>query len=119
MARNNNPNTARARQRFIFMSQRKLRRVANEIRGKKAMEAVAILRFMPYFAAKVMLKNVIAAVHNVKQKMGEGFEPESLVISSVFVDEAAAFKRFKPRAQGRIYTIQKPTAHLTVEVTQK
>lgn len=114
-----NPEIASSRQRFIMMSHRKLRRVANEIRGKNAAEAAAILRFMPYFAAKVMLKNLIAAIHNAKIKFADSFSPESLYVTYIAVDEGPAYKRFKPRAQGRVYKIQKPTAHLTIQLQQK
>lgn len=111
--------TARSKQKHILMSHRKLRRVVNEIRGKNVPEALAMLRFMPYFASDVVYKNLKAAVANASQKYGELGAPERLVISSVMVDEAAAFRRFKPRAQGRIYKIERPTAHLLIEVKVK
>ncbi len=107
---------AQSRQKFILMSHRKLRRVVNEIRGKNAIEAVHILRFMPYFASNVVLKNLQAAISNAQQKYGDLASPERLYVSAVMVDEGPAYKRFRPRAQGRIYKIEKPTAHLTLEV---
>lgn len=118
-ARQKDPNTARSHQTFILMSHRKLRRVANEVRGKNAIEAATMLRFMPYFSAKVILKNLIAAIHNAKVKFGEDFAPETLFVSYIAVDEGPAHNRFKPRAQGRVYKIQVPTAHLTIELQQK
>jgi large subunit ribosomal protein L22 len=111
--------TARSKQKHIGMSHRKLRRVVNEIRGKKVPEALATLRFMPYFASEIVFKNLAAAVANAKQKYGELAAPERLFVSSVMVDEAAASRRFKPRAQGRVYKIEKPTAHLQIEVKVK
>lgn len=111
--------TARSKQRFILMSHRKLRRVANEVRGKEVLEAYQTLRFMPYFAAKVVLKNLRAAIANAEQKFGDQATPDRLVISSIMVDEGPAYKRFRPRAQGRVYRIEKPTAHLTIEVKLK
>jgi large subunit ribosomal protein L22 len=111
--------TARSKQRYILMSHRKLRRVVNQIRGKAVPEAMSILQFMPYFASGVVLKNLQAAVSNAEQKYGELATPERLVISAVMGDEGPAYKRFRPRAQGRVYKIEKPTAHLTVEVKVK
>ena len=111
--------TASSRQRYILMSHRKLRRVANEIRGKNAQEAYQMLRFMPYFAAKVILKNLVSAISNAQVKFGEGIATESLIISYIAIDEGPAYRRFKPRAQGRIYKIEKPTAHLTLELKVK
>ncbi len=110
---------ARSKQRFIQMSHRKLRRVANAVRGKGVVEAYQLLRFMPYFASDVILKNLKAAVSNAGQKYGDLGSPEGLVISYIGVDEGPAYKRFRPRAQGRIYKIEKPTAHLTIEVKIK
>lgn len=108
--------TASSRQRFIQMSHRKLRRVVNTIRGKSVPEAYQTLRFMPYFAADIVLRNLKAAVSNATLKYGEIANPATMVVSQVMVDEGPAAKRYKPRAQGRIYQIQKPTAHLTIEV---
>jgi large subunit ribosomal protein L22 len=110
------PVISSAKQRFVMMSHRKLRRIANGVRGKNAMEAVAILRFMPHFSAKIILRNLIAAIHNAKIKMGEGFTPEALFVNFISIDEGPAYRRFKPRAQGRIYQIQKPTAHVQLEL---
>jgi large subunit ribosomal protein L22 len=106
---------ASASQRYIIMSHRKLRRVVNEIRGKHAVEALNILRLMPYDAATVVLKKLVDAIYNAKIKYGTA--PSNLMVSQVFVDEGPAYKRFKPRAQGRMYKREKPTAHLTVIVS--
>lgn len=110
---------AQSSQRYIRMSHRKLRRVANEVRGKNAVEALHMLRFMPYFASDVIYKNLKSAVHNAMVKYGELATPENLTVSAIMVDEGPAYRRFKPRAQGRIYKIEKPTAHLMVEVQVK
>jgi large subunit ribosomal protein L22 len=106
---------AHSKQRYILMSHRKLRRVANEIRGKSVPEALNILRFMPYFASKVIFHHLVAAVSNYRENYKVD-EPEKLLVSTILVDEGPAQKRFKPRAQGRIYKIEKPSAHLFVEV---
>ena len=87
---------AKARQTNIGMPARKLRRVMNEVRGKSVLEAMKILKFMPYFAAKVVEKNLTAAVANAAQKWGG--KPEDLKIAEVFADESVTYKRGKPRA---------------------
>ena len=61
---------AKARQTDIKMTARKLRRVINEVRGKAVKEARTMLRFMPYFAAKVVEKNLVAAVANAREQYG-------------------------------------------------
>lgn len=105
---------AKSKERYIRMSARKLRRVINEIRGKKVNDALTILKFMPYFAAKVVEKNVINAAANASEKWGA--LSDNLIVSDIYADEGPTYKRAKPRAQGRIYRILKRTAHLTVEV---
>ena len=106
---------AKAKQTDIKMTARKLRRVINEVRGKKVLEAQDMLRFMPYFAARVVEKNLKAAVANAQEKYG--VSAESLKISEIFADESQTFRRGKPRAQGRIYRRLKRTSHLTIKVS--
>jgi len=103
-----------ARQTNISMPARKLRRVINELRGKSALEAAKILKFMPYFAARVVEKNLVAAIANANEKFGAN--AEDLKISEIYADESATYKRGKPRAQGRIYRRLKRTSHLTVKL---
>lgn len=107
---------AKAKQTDIKMTARKLRRVINEVRGKAVIEAQNTLRFMPYFAARVVEKNLKAAVANAQEKFG--VRPETLKISEIFADESATYKRGKPRAQGRIYRRLKRTSHLTIKVSE-
>ncbi len=104
-----------AKQTFIIMSPRKIRRVINEVRGKRVPEAYNMLRLMPYAAAKVVLKNLINAASNARVQFGIE-DPNQLLVSEIYADEGPAYKRFKPRAQGRIYKREKPTSHLTVKV---
>ena len=70
---------------------------------------------MPYFAARVVEKNLKAAVANAQEKYG--VSAESLKISEIFADESQTFRRGKPRAQGRIYKRLKRTSHLTLKVS--
>ena len=106
---------AQASQKYIIMSPRKIRRVVNVIRGKRVADAYNILRLMPYFAAKVVLKKLIEATANAKVKFGVE-DPSDLIVSKAFADEGPAYRRYKPRAQGRIYRREKPTSHLTIAV---
>ena len=108
---------AKAKQTNIKMPARKLRRVINEVRGKSVEEAVRILRFMPYFAARVVEKNLTAAVANASEKFGAN--AASLKVSEIFADESITLKRARPRAQGRMYSRMKRTSHLTVVVASK
>jgi len=106
---------AKAKQTNIKMTARKLRRVINEVRGKNVIEAQDLLRFMPYFAARVVEKNLKAAVANAKEQFD--VNPEQLKISEIFADESVTYKRARPRAQGRMYSRLKRTSHLTLKVS--
>jgi large subunit ribosomal protein L22 len=105
---------ATAKQRNIRVPARKIRRVIDAIRGKSVKEASAILKFMPYFAAKIVEKNLKCAVANASEKWGS--RPEELIICEAYADEGSTYKRARPRAQGRIYRIHKKTSHLALKV---
>jgi large subunit ribosomal protein L22 len=104
-----------ARQKYIIMSPRKLRRVINLVRGQHVIEAMNNLRLMPYDAASVVSKKLREAIANAQVQYG--VNASRLVLSAAFVDEGPSYKRFRPRAQGRMYRREKPTAHLTLEVS--
>ena len=106
---------AKARQTNIKMTARKLRRVINEVRGKAVTDALDMLHFMPYFAAKIVEKNLKAAAANAFEQAG--VKADALKISEIFADESVTYKRGKPRAQGRIYRRLKRTSHLTIKVS--
>ncbi|MFM7389394.1 MAG: 50S ribosomal protein L22 [Vampirovibrionales bacterium] len=107
---------ATARQKNIWMTARKLRRVLDMIRGKGFIEAVAILKTSPYRASELVLKKLVEAAHSAVQQQGATFQ--TLVVSYAVADEGPTHRRFKPRAQGRVYQRLKRTAHLTVRVKQ-
>ncbi|MBQ2611164.1 50S ribosomal protein L22 [bacterium] len=108
---------AKARQTDIKMTARKLRRVIDAVRGKAVVEAQQVLHFMPYFAAKVVEKNLKAAVANAREQYG--VSAEALKISEIFADESVTYKRARTRAQGRMYSRLKRTSHLTVKVSDE
>ncbi len=108
---------AKARQTGITMPARKLRRVINLVRGKSASDALSMLKFMPYFAARVVEKNITAAVANASEKFGAS--ADALKIAAIYADESRTLKRAKPRAQGRMYARVKRTSHLTVIVANE
>ena len=105
---------ATSKQTDIKMTARKIRRVINLVRGKSALEAQRMLKYMPYFAARIVEKNLNAAIANASQKFGATVD--KLKISEIFADESVTYRRVRPRAQGRMYKRLKRTAHLTVKV---
>jgi large subunit ribosomal protein L22 len=112
---------AKAQARYIRVTPRKARRVVDLIRGRQATEAVAVLQFAPQAASEPVRKVVESAIANARVKAEKGSEPfdeRTLVINEAFVDEGPTMKRFRPRAQGRAYRINKRTSHITVVVAQ-
>jgi large subunit ribosomal protein L22 len=108
---------ARAKARFVRVTPRKARRVVDLIRGMPAEDARATLRFAPQSASDVVGKVLASAIANAEQT--GRFTGGSLVVSRAWVDEGPTIPRFRPRAQGRGYRINKRTSHITVIVSDE
>ncbi|MDB9312281.1 50S ribosomal protein L22 [Spirulina sp. CS-785/01] len=100
--------------RYVRMSPHKVRRVLDQIRGRSYREALIILEFMPYRSCEPILKTLRSAVANAEHN--NGYDPASLVVSRAFADQGPKLRRYRARAQGRAYQIQRPTCHITVAV---
>jgi large subunit ribosomal protein L22 len=106
-----------ARVRQIRITPMKARRVVDQIRGKQATEALAILKFLPQAASEPVAKLVASAIANARVKADAEntyLDEQDLFITSAYVDEGTTLKRFRPRAQGRAFRINKRTSHITV-----
>lgn len=108
------PPRAVARARYVRVTPMKARRVVELIRGRSIREALAVLEFAPQAASGPVAKVLASAVANAENNLD--LDPDTLMVSSVYVDEGPTLKRFQPRAQGRAYRIRKRTSHITVEV---
>ncbi len=106
---------AKAIEKFIRISPRKLRYVADVVRNKSVEQAVDILTFTPKKAASILKKAVESAAANAAEN--HDMEEEGLFISRIMVNEGPILKRFRPRARGRATRIRKRTSHLTVVVS--
>lgn len=108
---------ARCLTRFIRIAPRKMRLVADLIRGRNVNDALDILEFTPKSAARPVEKAIRSAFANLMQ--GEGardIDPDETFVRTIFVDGGPTMKRFIPRAMGRATPIRKRTSHLTVWV---
>ncbi len=105
-----------ARLRGASLSAQKARLVADQIRGKKAEEALNILEFSPKKAAKIIKKVLESAIANAENN--DGADIDELKVSTIFVDEGVTLKRIRPRAKGRADRIDKRTCHITVKVSE-
>ena len=106
---------AKAVEKFIRVSPRKVRLVADLIREKAIEEAIDILTFTPKGAAIAVKKAIQSAVANAIEN--NDMNEDDLFIFKIFVDEGPTLKRFRPRARGRATKIRKRTSHLTVIVS--
>lgn len=96
-------------------SPRKMRLLADLIRGMQVEKALAILEHNPKHPAVPLRKLVISAISNWKQK-NEGADENALVVKTIFVDGARVIKRMRPAPQGRGYRVRKRSNHVTVIV---
>ncbi len=106
---------ARAQARYVRVTPMKARRVVDLIRGMKADDAQAMLRFAPQAASEPVGKTLASAVANAANN--HGMDAKELTISEAFVDEGPTMKRIRPRAQGRAFRILKRSSHITVIVS--
>lgn len=98
----------------IRISPKKANIVAGLVRGKSAVEALNILKFLPKKAAKSLYKVLHSAVANAENN--DGKKREDLVIKQIIVNKGAFYKRFLPSTRGRALRLNKPTAHISVEL---
>jgi large subunit ribosomal protein L22 len=104
----------RAVAKYLRFSAQKGRIVVDQIRGKKVLDAATALAFGERHAAREVMKVLKSAVANAENN--HGMSAEELYVSAAFVDEGPTFKRWKPRARGRVDRINKRTCHITVIV---
>ena len=99
-------------------SPRKMRLLADLIRGMAVEEALAELEYNTKHPAVPLRKLVLSAINNWKQK-NEGGDESALVVKTIMVDGARVLKRMKPAPQGRGYRVRKRSNHVTVIVDTK
>ena len=108
--------TAKAVLNNIRHTPQKARRVVDLIRGMRADEALNILKFAPQAAGQDVYTLLNSAVANAKQKNPALRDASELWVVEALVDEGITMKRFRPRAQGRGFRINKRSSHITVVV---
>jgi len=102
--------------RNVPTSPRKMRLVADLVRGMEVGRALGVLKFSNKEAAARVEKLLRSAIANWEEKNGRKAEDGELYISRIFVDGAATLKRMRPAPQGRGYRIRKRSNHVTIFV---
>jgi large subunit ribosomal protein L22 len=113
---------ARAIQRMARQSPYKVRLVADQIRGLRVNEALALLKFSKKRAAKQIAKVLTSAVANAEQAARQAngsVDVDTLVVRRIVVNEGTKLKRYTPAAMGRATPLIRRTSHIEITVAGK
>ena len=103
--------------RYARISSQKCRLIADMVRGQPVASALQTLSFMPKKGARMVKKVLESAIANAEHN--EGADIDELRISSIYVDDAPTFRRYRARAKGRGTRIIKRNSHITVQVADE
>lgn len=107
---------AKAILKYAKSTPRKAGRVVDLVRGKGATEALVMLKYMPYRAARLVMKVLKSAMANATQKQDK-LDIDKLKIVKAIVGQGPVMKRMEPRSMGRTNMIKKRTCHITIVVS--
>ncbi len=96
---------------------RKVRQVADLVRGQNVELALEVLKLTSRVAAVPMSKTIKSAMHNMVNKKGGTVDAEDMIVKTIMVDEGRTLYRIRPRAQGRAFRIRKRSSHIKVIVS--
>jgi large subunit ribosomal protein L22 len=116
--RNQSNMEAIAKLNNVPTSPRKMRLVADMVRGKKVDIALALLKYESKHAAARIEKLLLSAISNWQNKNGKDASTTQLYIKKIFVNEGKMLKRLRPAPQGRAYRIRKRSNHVTIVIDE-
>ena len=108
---------ARATLKFARISSRKVKIVADLIRGKDVDEALAIMKFTPKASSEVVEKLLKSAIANAENN--HDMKHENLYVAEIFANQGPTLKRIRPAAKGSAVRIRKRTSHITIVLKEK
>lgn len=108
---------AKATLRYARISSRKVKIVADLIRGKKVDEALAIVKFTPKASSEIIEKLLKSAIANAENN--HGMNRGSLIVSEIYANQGPTLKRIRPAAKGSAVRIRKRTCHITIVVKEE
>ena len=108
---------ARATLKFARISSRKVKIVADLIRGKDVDEALAIMKFTPKASSEVLEKLLKSAIAN--DENNHDMKHENLYVAEIFANQGPTLKRIRPAAKGSAVRIRKRTSHITIVLKEK
>lgn len=110
-------NDARATLKFARISARKVKIVADLIRGKNIDEALSIVKFTPKASSEIIEKLLKSAIANAENN--HGMKHENLYVAEIFANQGPTLKRIRPAAKGSAVRIRKRTSHITIVLKEK
>ena len=108
-----------AKLKYLRITPRKVRVVADLIRGKKVDQALAQLAYVEKRAAEPLAKLLRSAVANADQAAKGQLDADKLFVKTLMVDQGPSLRRFMPRAMGRAFKILKKTSHIVLTVSDE
>ena len=108
---------AEATLKYARISSRKVKIVADLIRGKKIDEALAIVKYVPKASSEIIEKLLKSAIANAENN--NGMDRSKLFIEECYASNGPIMKRVQPRAQGRAYRIEKRMSHITIVLNER
>ena len=108
---------AKATLKYARISARKVKIVADLIRGKDVEEALAIVKFTPKASSEIIEKLLKSAIANAENN--NGMNRDNLYIAACYADKGPTMKRVRPRAQGRAYRIEKRMSNITIVLDER
>lgn len=103
-----------ARLRNYPTSPRKMRLLADVIRGKRVEDALKVLKFARQHASRPLEQLLLSAIANRQNNSEVGFEEGTVYVKKVMVDSGRMLKRFRPAPHGRAHRIRKRSNHITI-----
>ena len=108
---------AKATLKFARISSRKVKIVADLIRGKDVDEALAIVKFTPKAASEIVEKLLKSAIANAENN--HGMKSNNLYVAEIYANQGPTLKRIRPAAKGSAVRIRKRTSHITIVLKEK
>ena len=108
---------AKATLRYARISSRKVKIVADLIRGKKVDEALAIVKFAPKASSEILEKLLKSAIANAENN--HGMNRGNLIVSEIYANQGPTLKRIRPAAKGSAVRIRKRTSHITIVLKEE
>lgn len=108
---------ARATLKFARISARKVKIVADLIRGKDVDEALSIVKFTPKASSEIIEKLLKSAIANAENN--HEMKHENLYVAEIFANQGPTLKRIRPAAKGSAVRIRKRTSHITIVLKEK